>query len=228
MQHRGAGRIHSNRRWPLRPLADAFSAGDLMPVSHPFRASIASCAIACAAALAAPGTYAASTSTKFEPVTEVKGTKLQLNGAGTRYKAIFKVYDMALYTSRKVSTPEELLALPGPKRLQFTALRDIPGTDLGRLFIKGLSENSPKDQVQKHTVSANRFIEIFSGRSKLVEGDTFAMEFTPGKGTQFYIVGQPQGEPVGDDEFFAMVLKIWVGASPADRGLKDALLGNDK
>jgi hypothetical protein len=54
------------------------------------------------------------------------------------------------------------------------------------------------------------------------------MEFTPGKGTQFYIVGQPQGEPVGDDEFFAMVMKIWVGASPADRGLKDALLGNDK
>ena len=39
----------------------------------------------------------------------------------------------------------------------------------------------------------SREIEIFSGRSKLVAGDTFAMEFTPGKGTQFFIAGVPQG-----------------------------------
>src|SRR2546421_10755003 len=112
---------------------------------------------------------------------------LRLNGGGTRYKAIFKVYDMALYTSNKVSTPEELFVLPGPKRLQFTALRDIPDTDLGRLFVKGLSKNSCKEQVQHHVPSTTRFIEIFSGKSKLVRGDTFAMDFTPGKGTQFYI-----------------------------------------
>ena len=134
---------------------------------------------------------------------------------------------MALYTPKKVATPEELLALPGPKRLYFTALRDIPGTDLGRLFVKGLAENSPEPLVRKHTLSTTRFIEIFSGRSKLVAGDTFAMEFTPGKGTQFFIAGQPQGEPVGDDEFFTMVLKIWVGTNPADKSLKEALLGKD-
>jgi hypothetical protein len=178
-------------------------------------------------ALAAPAAYAAP-QTRFDAAADVRGTRLQLNGAGTRFKAIFRVYDMALYTTKKVGTPEELLALPGPKRLSFIALRDIPGTDLGRLFMKGLAENSPEEQVRKHTVSATRFIEIFSGRSKLVAGDTFAMEFVPGKGTQFFIVGQPQGEPVGDDEFFQMVLKIWMGAAPADKGLKDALLGHDK
>jgi len=198
-----------------------------MPASQHTRLVLASIALALASAVSAPA-IAANTATKFEPVMEVKGTKLQLNGAGTRYKAIFKVYDMGLYTTKKVGTPEELLALPGPKRLQFTALRDLPGTDLGRLFVKGLAENSPNDLVQKHTLSTTRFIEIFSGKSKLVAGDSFAMDYTPGKGTQFYITGQPQGEPVGDDEFFTMVLKIWVGSSPADRGLKDALLGNDK
>ncbi|MBW8828962.1 MAG: chalcone isomerase family protein [Burkholderiales bacterium] len=198
-----------------------------MTLSKSLRFALASCAMVCSFVASVPA-LAANTSTKFEPVTEVRGAKLQLNGAGTRYKAIFKVYDMALYTTRKVSTPEELLALPGPKRLQFTALRDIPGTDLGRLFMKGLSENSHKDQVQRHAPSTTRFIEIFSAKSKLVAGDTFAMEYTPGKGTQFYILGQPQGEPVGDDEFFTMVMNIWVGDSPADRGLKASLLGNDK
>jgi hypothetical protein len=179
-------------------------------------------------ALIAGTAQAASTTTKFEPMLQVQGTPLLLNGAGTRFKAIFKVYDLGLYTSKKVGTPEELLALAGPKRLQFTALRDLPGTDLGRLFIKGMSENSPKEMVQKHTLSATRLIEIFSGRSKMAAGETFAMEFVPGKGTTFYIMGQPQGEPVGDAEFFAMVLKIWVGDAPADHLLKAALLGRDK
>lgn len=51
-------------------------------------------------------------------------------------------------------------------------------------------------------------------------GDTFAMDFIPGKGTQFYIQGQPQGESVGDAEFFGMVLSIWFGPQPADRALQ--------
>jgi hypothetical protein len=190
-------------------------------------AALAHAALALALSLLMGATLAAP-STKFEPTVQVQGTPLQLNGAGTRYKAVFKVYDMGLYTAKKVTTPEQLLALPGPKRLQFTALRELPGTDLGRLFIKGLSDNSPKESVQKHTISTTRFIEIFSGKSKLMPGETFAMEFLPGKGTQFYIAGAPQGEPVGDAEFFSMVLKIWVGNSPADNGLKDALLGIER
>jgi hypothetical protein len=194
------------------------------PVSTRYRiaAVLMAFSVAAGAALAAP------TSTKFEPQMEVQGSKLQLNGAGTRYKAIFKVYEMGLYTTKKVSSAPELLALPGPKRLQFTALRELPGTDLGRLFLKGMNDNSPKETVQRHALASTRLIEVFSGRSKMMPGESFAMEFVPGKGTVFYILGKPQGEPVGDDEFFQMVLKIWVGDSPADTQLRDALLGLDK
>jgi len=181
-----------------------------------------------AVGLAAGAALAAPTSTKFEPQMEVQGTRLQLNGAGTRYRAIFKVYDMGLYTTKKVTNAAELLALPGPKRLQFTALRELPGTDLGRLFLKGMNDNSPKDRVQRHALASTRLIEVFSGRSKMLPGESFAMEFVPGKGTTFYILGKAQGEPVGDDEFFQMVLKIWVGESPADHLLRDALLGQEK
>ena len=89
-----------------------------------------------AAALAAP------TQTRFEPSVQVAGTKLQLNGTGTRFKAIFKVYDMALYTPRKVRTREELMALSGAMRMQFTALRELSTTDLGLLFLRGMAENT--------------------------------------------------------------------------------------
>ncbi len=172
----------------------------------------------------AVGSAQAQGTTRFDPVTQVQGTALVLNGAGTRHRAVFKVYDMALYTARKVTTTEELLALPGPKRLQFVALRELPGTDLGRLFLKGMGENSSKDQMTKHVLATTRLIEVFSGKSRLMPGDSFAMEFVPGRGTQFFITGKPQGEPIGDAEFFAMVLRIWFGPSPADHLLKEALL----
>lgn len=166
-------------------------------------------AMAMACLLAITSTLAMSanlTSTKFDTTVQLHGTPLVLNGVGT---------------------PEELLALPGPKRLSFVALREISGTDLGLAFLKGLQANAAKDQVQKHTTSSTRLIDIFSGQSKLMPGDSFAMDFVSGSGTTFYIAGKPQGAPVGDAEFFNMVLKIWVGSSPADFMLKDALLGQE-
>lgn len=186
--------------------------------------------LAAAAAIGLPAAPAgaAETATKFPATLTVQGVPLQLNGAGTRYKAIFKVYDMAMYTARKVGTPEEALRLAAPVRLSFVALREVSGTDLGRLFIRGMGDNSNKDALSRHAVSSNRLIEIFSGRNKLLAGDSFAMEFAPGKGTSFFIAEQPQGAPVGDAEFFRMVLGIWLGSVPADFMLKDALLGIEK
>lgn len=184
-------------------------------------------AVAFAAGLGSTAAVALPTDSKFEPTAEVLGTKLQLNGTGTRRRGVFKGYDMALYTTRKVTTVDELLAVPGPKKLHFVALRDLPGTELGRLFIKSMGENSPKELTQKHSMSSLRLIEVFSGRPKVAPGESFSMEFIPGKGTVFYILGKPQGEPVGDAEFFTMILKIWVGPAPVDSLLKDGLLGKD-
>ena len=68
-------------------------------------------------------------------------------------------------------------------------------------------------------------IKVHTSCCHVVNSMSFAMEFVPGKGTTFYILGKPQGAPVGDDEFFQMVMRIWVGDSPADSQLRDALLG---
>lgn len=80
---------------------------------------------------------------------------------------------MALYTPQLASTVEQLPAVRGPKRISLVAIRKLPGTDLGMAFMKGLSANSPKEQLQRHLTSANRLIEIFSGKSKRMPGDDF-------------------------------------------------------
>ncbi len=158
----------------------------------------------------------------------VAGKSLSLNGEGTRYKAIFQVYDLGLYLPVPAQTSTALLRIDGPMKLAFLAKRDLAGGDLGAAFTKGLAANNEKSLVRKHSTSANRLIEVFSARSKVIEGDTFAMEYLPGKGTQFYIAGEPQGEPIGDLEFFRMILNIWVGPSPADNQLKAKLLSGQQ
>lgn len=183
---------------------------------------------ALALALMAHGAGAAPTFTRFEPFTEVAGTGLILNGKGTRYRLSFKVYDLALYTTRRVTTPTELFALPGPKKLHFTALRDLSGTDLGRLLLRSMSDNATDQQMNRHALATTRLIEVFSGRDKMKTGESFSMEFVPGKGTFFYIQSVQQGPPVGDDEFFMLVLRIWFGDEPADPHLRDALLAGGR
>ena len=71
---------------------------------------------------------------KLEDTIEMQGSRLQLNGAGTRFKAIFKVYVAGLYLGKKVTTPEEVLSQPGPKRLAVTMLRTIDSKELGKLL----------------------------------------------------------------------------------------------
>lgn len=164
----------------------------------------------------------------FPKQIQLEGAKLALNGLGTRYKAIFKVYDMGLYTSAKAGTMQEAINATGPKKLQFIAHREISTSELGRLFYQGIKDNNSAELNLKHIVSAARLSEIASVRSKILPGESFSMEYVPGKGVTFFVMDKAQGSAIGDAEFFSMVLRIWLGNAPADYMLKDALLGVQK
>lgn len=162
---------------------------------------------------------------KFPNTFQVGNTRLQLNGAGVRYKVVFKVYAAALYLGEKASTPEAALAAPGPRRLQVVMLRDIDANELGKLFTKGMEQNAPREEFSKSITGVLRMSDIFSTRKKLVAGDSFAVEWLPGTGTVISVNGKPEGAPVKEPEFYSALMKIWLGNSPADPQLKDALLG---
>ena len=87
---------------------------------------------------------------KIADSVEVAGSKLVLNGAGIRYRAVFKVYTAALYVGKKVSTPDEFYAAPGPKRFILTLLRDIDSNDFGKSFTQGFTQNASKAEMSKH------------------------------------------------------------------------------
>ena len=175
--------------------------------------------------IAAPAQATEVAGVKFEPSVQVGGTKLQLNGAGVRYKAIFKVYAAGLYLSTRAATSEAALAAPGPKLLQIVMLREIDGNELGKLFTKGMEQNVAREDFSKSIPGILRMSDVFSTRKKLAAGESFALEWVPGSGTIIIVNGKPAGEPIKEPEFYASLMKIWLGNSPADSMLKEALLG---
>ena len=163
---------------------------------------------------------------KFDETTDVRGAKAQLNGAGIRYKAIFKVYAAGLYLPKKAGTPEEALSVTGAKRISITMLREIDTGELGKLFTRGVEDNMDKAAFSKIIPGVIRMSQIFSDFKKLNAGDNFMIDWVPGTGTVITVKGVAQGEPFKEPEFFNALLRIWLGPSPADWKLKEALLGH--
>ena len=181
-----------------------------------------------AALLGASGVCAQTTvsGVKYAATVEMPGGgKVLLNGAGVRYKAVFKVYTAGLYLSRKAGTPEEALAAPGAKRMHVTMLRDIDSSELGKMFSRGIEDNMDKTRFSRLIPGVIRMSQIFSDVKQLKAGDNFLIDWVPGTGTVITIKGVPQGEPFKEPEFYGALLRLWIGPHPADWKLKDALLG---
>ena len=162
---------------------------------------------------------------KYEDTADLRGQKLQLNGAGIRYKAVFKVYTAGLYLPKKAGTPEEILAMPGAKRMSITMLRDIDSSELGKLFTRGVEDNTDRAAVPRLIPGLVRMSQLFTDVKKLNAGDSFTIDWVPGTGTIISVKGVPQGEPFREPEFYGALLRIWLGPTPADWKLKEALLG---
>lgn len=163
---------------------------------------------------------------KYEPMLDLAGQKLVLNGAGIRYKFVVKVYTAGLYLTHKSGTTAEVLAAPGPKRIHIQMLRDIDGNELGKLFVKGMEANAPRDEFVKSINGVLKLSEVFASRKQLNSGDNFTVDYVPGLGSTLLVNGKSLlTEPIKEPEFFTALLRIWIGDKPADDGLKDSLLG---
>jgi hypothetical protein len=161
---------------------------------------------------------------KYESTAQVGPAKLQLNGAGIRYKFV-KVYTAGLYLPAKAATPEAVYASAGPKRIHIVMLREINAEELGKLFTRGIEENVTREEFTKVIPAVIRMSDVFGLRKRLLPGEGFTIDYVPGTGSVITINGQRVPEPIKEPEFFTALMKIWLGQSPADTQLKDALLG---
>jgi hypothetical protein len=156
---------------------------------------------------------------------QLGNTELLLNGAGVRYKGIFQVYVAALYVPSRKSTTTDVLAAQGARRVTLVMLRDVSSNELGRAFMSGIHENTPKVEAGRLMGQLVKFGEMFGSVAALKKGDTLTVDWIPTVGTVAQLNGRALAEPVQDIAFYNVVLRIWLGDRPADVRLKRAMLG---
>lgn len=182
---------------------------------------------ACALALLTHAGLAATevAGIKLDDAVSVANQRLVLNGAGVRYKAIFKVYVAALYLPQKKETLKDIIALPGAKRVAVVMLREVSSDDLGEAMIAGIRKNSTPEETRRFGLQLITMGDIFSKIPKLKKGESFSVDWVPGKGTMVIVDGKSVADPIPDQAFYDAILKIWLGDDPADSNLKPAMLG---
>jgi hypothetical protein len=162
--------------------------------------------------------------TKLPTSTTVSGQTLKLNGAGIRYKAIFKVYAAGLYLPKSAKTTEEVTSMAGPKRVTLVFLRELDAKEFGKLMISGV-ENNVKDR--KLLVNAMpallRMGDLFSRYKKVNAGDTVHFDLNGDNSVSLHVQGKQEPLPGGVD-FFKAISLVWLGNNPVDWKLKEAML----
>ena len=160
------------------------------------------------------------------PQVEVGGKTLTLNGAGTRYVFLFKVYTAALYLPQKSAQPQAIYTMAGPKELKLTMLRDVSGKELGDKLNEGIKNNLSPQEFSAFIPSLVQLGGLFAQKNQIKTGETVTIQDIPGKGSTIAIDGVASGDTFTEPQFFNSMLKIWLGKDPAEDRLKQALLGH--
>jgi len=146
---------------------------------------------------------------------------LPLRGEATYTYWGFTVYKARLFVPADIVDVQQSLGKT-PLRLELTYARDLKREDFiesGAVFMKDNKE-IPFQTVSQQNEQMNALYQ------NVKEGDTYAIEFLPGKGTTLYYNGEPQGMVPGD-AFAASFLGIWLSRYSLKQSFTEELLGLD-
>lgn len=160
----------------------------------------------------------------FERRVAVAGTPLRLNGTGVRAVAWFKGYAAGLYLTERATTAAKAVAMPGPKRLQMRMLQEVPAAEFLKAFDKGVVRNSSPAEVEHLAGRMASFGALITQTGQVRPGDVVDLDFDPRRGTLYIFNGTQRGEPIPGEDFYAALLRAFVGDQPYDKKLKAGLL----
>lgn len=196
------------RRWIDRAVAAAVLAG-----------------VGLAGALSGARADVAVEGVRFQERLPLGGQSLVLNGTGVRAVAWIKGYAAALYLGHRVHTADEAVAQPGPKRLRMVMLMGAPSGEFIKAFDKGMTRNTSETEAAALRERMARFDAMLEGLGRVAKGDIVDLDFVPGQGMTLNFNGKACGPPIAGADFYAALLRTFVGERPYDKRLRDGLLG---
>ncbi|MFN9449512.1 MAG: chalcone isomerase family protein [Rubrivivax sp.] len=161
----------------------------------------------------------------FDKLLQLSGAQLRLNGLGVRQVAWFKGYLVALYLPQEARTAAQVLAVTGPKRLQLRILHEVPAVEFSKAVRRGIGRNVTPEQAAALQVRLERLVQAIDALGKVRKDDVVNLDFVPGQGLTFSVNGTTRGEPIAGEDFYAALLRSFVGDVPYDNKMRDGLLG---
>ncbi len=150
---------------------------------------------------------------------------LSLNGVGLRAVAWIKGYAAALYLPNKTSNPAQAIAAIGPKRLQMRMMLEVPAAEFTKAIDVGITRNTAQAELPGLRERMALFEQRVQAIGTVRKGDVVDLDWLPGSGMHFSVNGVAKGAPIPGDDFYAALLKIFIGDKPVDAELKTGLLG---
>lgn len=149
----------------------------------------------------------------------VAGTELQLNGAGVRAVAWFKAFVAALYLAAPARSAAEVLAAPGPKRLQLHLLTDVPAVELTKALRRGVERNSSAAEREPLAAPLSELAARIDALGTLRKGDVLQLDWDPTRGVLLELNGTlktPARDAVAASQpaLYAGVLRAFLGDRP--------------
>ncbi len=163
---------------------------------------------------------------KVEDTLSIYNNTLLLNGAGLVSNGKVPSYVVQIYAKQKFKTLDELFAVPGPKRLVLTAVKEVDTGPIVKMFNRSVDETAGKSDRAKLIPGLMSIGDIFKANRLLKPGEVMTLDWVPISGLVIYLGGKLQGQPYREAEFFKAGMGVWMGDFPADAKVKDALLGH--
>jgi len=151
--------------------------------------------------------------------------ELQLNGLALRTRFFFKVYVAGLYLPQKTQDAQAALTMPGSKRMTLVMLRDVDSDSFTQSLRAALKDSNSEADLERLKPQVEELFAAIQRIGEAKKGSTIVLDFAPGTGTSLSVNGATEMKPVASDEFFAALLKIWLGEGPVAEQMKKALLG---
>lgn len=146
---------------------------------------------------------------------------LQLNGAGVRSKFFMNLYVGSLYVPTPSKTSSEVINAPiAAIGLNITSGM-ITAEKMHDAIIEGF-ELATANNTTDIQPQIDAFMALF--KDEIKPGDQFTLVASKSRGVTAYKNGQEQATIEGE-MFRQALLKIWLGEKPAQKSLKEAMLG---
>lgn len=147
----------------------------------------------------------------------IDGKELILNGVGLRKKFFVKVYVGALYLENKAKDVESIMNMDHKVIKMHFLYKKVDSEKMREAFAEGFEKNGVKD-IQ----NLKSFLDIFN--FDVVKNDEIDLVFTNNTLTVLY-----NAKNIGsfsDKSLSDAVFKVYFGDNPADKGLKEGMLGS--